>query len=95
MISKKGFSDITTIIFVIALIIITILSITLSVKKKELEKKDETIRIIKTEKVKDDVISENSTHEIKHETIGKLLQDRKVIHAEINTSNGHHTIIFE
>lgn len=93
--NRVGFAEFTLTIFIIALAVIMALSGMLYKKIEDSKKKDETIRILETMKVLNDAVSENNIHEVKHETIGKLLQERKVIHAEVNTSNGRHTIIFK
>ena len=93
--TKQGFAEMTMIVVVASLAVIIALSLSLYVEKRKSQSKDKTIRTMTSSKVKNDVVSDNNIFETEHRVIGETNSTEKVIHAEVNVSNGIHSIKFK
>lgn len=92
MLDRKGFSEITTVVFVALMAIVMALIITVWVQGKRIDKRDLTIETMKQEKVGDKAKAENETFEVEHSTIGKSIKPKGEVHEEVNLSIGTHSI---
>lgn len=90
---RRGFSEITSIVFIALMAIVMALIIIVWVQNKRIEKRDTKIESLRQEKVGDAAKSENKVFEVEHKTIGKQIKPKE-FHEEVNLSIGTHSIKF-
>lgn len=95
MTNRKGFIELAAAVVAVFLFMILTFTTVIHIKNDQLEAKDITITNMKQDAVKKSVESENKIFEVEHKTIGDAIPKKGLVHAEVNVSNGRHSITFK